>query len=259
MENSFNTLYEILSSKSMEEVADAFYDCFGDSWAAEEYDYCLRVMGADGMEEDEYDEWGEYDGLESLEAVYEYMSLDEVMQHLSSDERDSMLEYYGYDDYSEDEEEDEEEEYEDEEIYDDDVVSIYVDGESIGEAVEQNDDGVREIVVYFKKKEGKYGYGDSVHLTEDELSDTYFWGKKDYDGVSYKDKLKGMSEGGANAFADYIKTLLENRGEVTDMNQLQAQYNDEVEDEDRADYPFEEWLDDTLDYYIEAIKPESYI
>lgn len=236
MENSYDVLYDILSSKSMEEVADAFYDCFGDSWAAEEYDYCLRVMGAEGMEEDEYNEWGEYDGLDSLEAVYEYMSLDEVMQHLSSDERDSMLEYYGYDDYNEEEEEEEDDGIND--IYEDDICDIFeeVDG-----------DFITLNIVFKENKEPENAWRNkSVYLYKSSLLCGYKPDEKDRENLKEcMDALeevhnKGIGEKGAEALVEWLTNAYEEESFYYDVfeviEDMKWDFENSLDDEERASY-----------------------
>ena len=158
--DKYDILYEILQGKSMTDIADDFYDCFGDSWAEEEFDYCVRESVAMGGDDEEYED------LESLENIYEYMSLDDVMAHLSASEIENMLEYYGVEDEDEDEEEDDDDEYEDEEIYEDDIVNIYVDWESIR-------DNDRRVYFRYKNK----GYEDAgwfFGIDEEDLANTLF-------------------------------------------------------------------------------------
>lgn len=106
-EQPYDALYEILSSKTPRQVAYAFADCFGNQWVEDEYEFCNRELVADtGIELPPFDR-SNY-AFESLAVAYKELdNLDYIMAHLSSDEIEALLDYYGAesDDNSDDEEE----------------------------------------------------------------------------------------------------------------------------------------------------------
>ena len=113
-----DTLLEIWEGKSTEEIADDLWDNFGSNWCSDEFDFINRELVADGFERfiDK-----ECDTLSDFEDICEYVDANDLFQHLSLDEKESMLEYYGYE-----EEEGEEGEEEDEEIFRNDSFHISV-------------------------------------------------------------------------------------------------------------------------------------
>lgn len=120
-------LLEIWEGKSTEEIADELWDNFGSNWCSDEFDFINRELVADGFERfiDK-----ECDTLSDFEDICEYVDANDLFQHLSLDEKESMLEYYGYEDEEDEEEEEEEEEEDFEEIFRNDSFDIYVDNDS---------------------------------------------------------------------------------------------------------------------------------
>ncbi len=119
-----DTLLEIWEGKSTEEIADDLWDNFGSNWCSDEFDFINRELVADGFERfiDK-----ECDTLSDFEDICEYVDANDLFQHLSLDKKESMLEYYGYEEEEGEEgEEEEEEEEEDEEIFRNDSFHISV-------------------------------------------------------------------------------------------------------------------------------------
>lgn len=112
-------LLKIWEGKSTEDIADELWDNFGSNWCSDEFDFINRELVADGFEQfiDR-----ECNTLSDFEDICEYVDANDLFQHLSLDEKESMLEYYGYED-----EEEEEEEDEFEQIFKNDSFDIYVD------------------------------------------------------------------------------------------------------------------------------------
>lgn len=113
-------LLEIWEGKSTVDIAGELWDNFGSNWCSDEFDFINRELVADGFEQfiDK-----ECDTLSDFEDICEYVDANDLFQHLSLDEKESMLEYYGYED---DEEEDEDE---DEEIFRNDSFYLKVEND----------------------------------------------------------------------------------------------------------------------------------
>ena len=126
-------LLEIWEGKSTVDIADELWDNFGSNWCADEFDFINRELVADGFEQfvDK-----ECDTLSDFEDICEYVDANDLFQHLSLDEKESMLEYYGYED--DEEEEDDDEEFE--QIFKNDSFDIYVDNDSsLGKLLKVNE------------------------------------------------------------------------------------------------------------------------
>lgn len=126
-------LLEIWEGKSTGDMAGELWDNFGSNWCSDEFDFINRELVADGFEQfiDK-----ECNTLSDFEDICEYVAANDLFQHLSTDEKLSMLEYYGYED--DEEEEDEDEEFE--QIFKNDSFDIYVDNDSsLGKLLKVNE------------------------------------------------------------------------------------------------------------------------
>lgn len=126
-------LLEIWEGKSTVDIAGELWDNFGSNWCSDEFDFINGELVADGFEQfiDK-----ECDTLSDFEDICEYVDANDLFQHLSTDEKLSMLEYYGYED--DEEEEDEDEEFE--QIFKNDSFDIYIDNDSsLGKLLKVNE------------------------------------------------------------------------------------------------------------------------
>ena len=123
---------KIWEGKSTEDIADELWDNFGSNWCSDEFDFINRELVADGFERfiDK-----ECNTLSDFEEICEYVDANDLFQHLSLDEKESLLEYYGYEEEEEDEDEDEFEQ-----IFKNDSFDIYVDNDSsLGKVLHVNE------------------------------------------------------------------------------------------------------------------------
>lgn len=216
-------LLEIWEGKSTEEIADDLWDNFGSNWCSDEFDFINRELVADGFERfiDR-----ECDTLSDFEDICEYADANDLFQHLSLDEKESMLEYYGYED--EEEEEEEEEDEEDEEIFRNDSFDIHT-----------TTDSSDTTLVIYARNPIKF----LAVLSIDDLKSDWTKENSLLEIYSSLQNLKGkLDKDAAEALASYLNNYLD--------VELGFKLQDEI-DNFKADAELQENYDNDVDSYLD--------